>query len=164
MWVFLSEKIMQSNYTQTKGVKLLISPNPTDSIPTTVESMLPLEYTAKNLTLTAPSGEEIDVSVLGSPTKETISGLPGEATVSNDANIVIGDQAQDLLRESYQTGDNYAFVLLYTDGSKVSFIARVTNYDMSIPSHGISTGSFSYKVKGFFEFSSNQQNKTKGTK
>lgn len=102
--------------------------------------------------MTAPEGEEIDVSTLASKNKETISGLPAEATVTLNANFVTDNAGQKILRKSYNTGDNYPFKLQREDGSSVDWIARVTSYEFKGTKNNIETGSFSLKVKGKFEY------------
>ena len=92
--------------------------------------------------MTAPEGEEIDVSTLSSRNKETINGLPAEATVSMNANFVIGNEGQKAMRNSYETGDNYAFRIQHEDGSSVDWIARVTSFEFKGAKNGILTGSF----------------------
>jgi predicted secreted protein len=143
---------VQSEYTKTRDVGVFVSKDPSLKFIAQATAKLSLECTVTDYSMTAPEGEEIDVSTLSSITKETISGLPAEATVSMNANFVIGNSAQQVLRKSYDTGDNYAFQIKYEDGSSIDWIARVTSYEFKGAKNGVVTGSFSFKVKGKFVF------------
>ena len=148
------EEQNQSQYTKTRDFGAYISNAPSLSFIAKAMAKTSLECTVTDYSMTAPEGEEIDVSTLCSVTKETINGLPAEATVSMNVNFVIGNPGQQLLRASYDSGDNYAFQIIYEDGSRVDFIARVTNYEFKGAKNGVVTGSFSFKVKGKFVFTS----------
>lgn len=143
---------VKSEYTRTRDIGVFISKDPSTKFITDMMVKVGLEGTVTDLSMTAPEGEEIDVSTLASKNKETINGLPAEATVSINVNFVVGNAGQKILRKSYNTGDNHAFQILYEDGSSVDWIARVTSYEFKSPKNGIVTGSFSFKVKGGFEF------------
>lgn len=142
----------QSEYTRTRGAGIYVGKDPSTKFITSNTPTLPLECTVTDYSFTAPEGEEIDVSTLSSKNKETISGLPAEATVTLNANFVTGNAGQKILRKSYNTGDNYPFKLQREDGSSVDWIARVTSYEFKGSKNNIETGSFSLKVKGKFEY------------
>lgn len=142
----------QSEYTRTRGAGIWVGKDPSDKFITSNTPTLPLECTVTDYSMTAPEGEEIDVSTLSSQNKETISGLPAEATVTLTVNFVTGNAGQKILRKSYNTGDNYPFKLQREDGSSVDWIARVTSYEFKGSKNNIETGSFSLKVKGKFEY------------
>lgn len=142
----------QSQFTKTRDIGVFVSNEPTTKFIAQSTLKSSLECTVTDYSMTAPEGEEIDVSTLASTAKETISGLPAEATVSMNANFVIGNAGQKILRKSYDTGDNYAFQIKYGDGSSIDWIARVTNYEFKGEKNGVVTGSFSFKVKGKFQF------------
>ncbi|MCX8585152.1 MULTISPECIES: phage tail tube protein [unclassified Gilliamella] len=141
-----------SEYTKTKDIGFFVGNAPSLKFITSGMAKSSLEGTTTDYSMTAPEGEEIDVSTLASITKETISGLPAEATVSMNVNFVLGNTGQKILRKSYETGDNYPFQIKYEDGSSIDWIARVTSYEFKGAKNGIVTGSFSFKVKGKFEF------------
>lgn len=143
---------VQSEYTKTRDIGVFISKDPSPKFITAAMTKVGLEGSVTDCSMTAPEGEEIDVSTLASKNKETISGLPAEATVSMNVNFVVGNAGQKILRKSYNTGDNHAFQIKYEDGSSLDWIARVTSYEFKVPKNGIVTGSFSFKVKGKFEF------------
>jgi predicted secreted protein len=143
---------VQSEYTKTRDIGVFVSNDPTVKLLTESTAKSSLECTVTDYSMTAPEGEEIDVSTLASVTKETISGLPAEATVSMNANFVIGNAGQKILRKSYDTGENYAFQIKYEDGSSIDWIARVNSYEFKGEKNGVVTGSFSFKVKGKFIF------------
>ena len=142
----------QSEYTRTRGAGIYVGKDPSTKFINSNTPTLPLECTVTDYSMTAPEGEEIDVSTLSSKNKETISGLPAEATVTLNANFVTGNAGQKILRKSYNTGDNYPFKLQREDGSSVDWIARVTSYEFKGSKNNIETGSFSLKVKGKFEY------------
>ena len=142
----------QSEYTRTRGAGIYVGKDPGTKFINSNTPTLPLECTVTDYSMTAPEGEEIDVSTLSSKNKETISGLPAEATVTLNANFVTGNAGQKILRKSYNTGDNYPFKLQREDGSSVDWIARVTSYEFKGSKNNIETGSFSLKVKGKFEY------------
>lgn len=150
----------QSEYTKTRDIGVFISKEPSTEFITATTPKLSLECTVTDYSMTAPEGEEIDVSTLASRNKETINGLPAEATVSMNANFVIGNEGQKAMRNSYETGDNYAFRIQHEDGSSVDWIARVTSFEFKGAKNGILTGSFSFKVKGSFVFNESQINKS----
>lgn len=143
---------VQSEYTKTRDIGVFISKDPSLKFITAAMAKVGLEGSVTDCSMTAPEGEEIDVSTLASITKETISGLPAEATVSMNVNFVVGNAGQKILRKSYDTGDNHAFQIKYEDGSSLDWIARVTSYEFKVAKNGIVTGSFSFKVKGKFQF------------
>lgn len=143
---------VQSEYTRTRDIGVFISKDPSLKFITAAMAKVGLEGSVTDCSMTAPEGEEIDVSTLASKNKETINGLPAEATVSINVNFVVGNAGQKILRKSYNTGDNHAFQIKYEDGSSLDWIARVTSYEFKVPKNGIVTGSFSFKVKGKFEF------------
>lgn len=142
---------MASKYTKTKGSRLYISENPSEDLMLTTTEMVGMSCSVKDMSFSSPAGEEIDISTLCSETKETIDGMAGESTVTINANFVVGDQGQDLLRESKDTGKYYAFLLQMENGSKVAWIARCNSFDFATGS-GVMSGSFSLKVKGNFKF------------
>ena len=147
-----TEVEVRSEYTKTKDIGVFVSNSPSLSFITAATAKVGLEGTVTDYSMTAPEGEEIDVSTLASITKETISGLPSEATVSMNVNFVVGNAGQKRLRQSYDSGENYAFQIKYGDGSSIDWIARVTSYEFKGAKNGIVTGSFSFKVKGKFQF------------
>ena len=147
----MSEEV-QSEYTKTRDIGVFISKDPSTKFITDTTPKLSLECTVTDYSMTSPEGEEIDVSTLSSRTKETISGLPAEPTVSMNVNFVIANEGQKALRESYESGNNYAFKIQHQDGSSVDWIARVTSFEFKGAKNGILTGSFSFKVKGAFVF------------
>ena len=142
----------KSEYTRTRGAGIYVGTDPSDKFIAADTPTLPLECTVTDYAMTAPEGEEIDVSTLSSETKETISGLPAEATVTLNANFVTGNAGQKILRKSYNNDENYPFKLQRADGSSVDWIARVTSYEFKGSKNNIETGSFSLKVKGRFEY------------
>lgn len=142
----------QSEYTRTRGAGIYVGKDPSTKFINSNTPTLPLACTVTEYSMTAPEGEELDVSALGSLTKETISGLPAEKTVTFNVNFVTGNAGQKILRKSYNTGDNYPFKLQREDGSSVDWIARVTSYEFKGTKNNIETGSFSLKVKGKFEY------------
>ena len=143
---------VQSEYTKTRDIGVFVSNAPSLKFITSATVKVGLEGTVTDYSMTAPEGEEIDVSTLASKNKETINGLPAEATVSMNVNFVLGNTGQKILRKSYETGDNYPFQIKYEDGSSIDWIARVTSYEFKGAKNGIVTGSFSFKVKGKFQF------------
>ena len=142
----------QSEYTRTRGAGIYIGKEPSTEFITDIKSTLPLECTVTDYSMTAPEGEKIDVSTLSSRNKETISGLPAEASVTFNVNFVSGNAGQKLLRKSYGNDENYPFKLQHEDGSSVDWIARVTSYEFKGGQNNIETGSFTLQVKGSFEF------------
>lgn len=142
----------KSEYTRTRGAGIYVGKEPSDKVIISSTPTLPLECTVTDYSFTAPEGEEIDVSTLASLTKETIRGLPAEATVTLNVNFVTGNAGQKILRNSYNTSSNYPFKLQREDGSSVDWIARVTSYEFKGSKSNIETGSFSFKVKGCFEY------------
>lgn len=142
----------QSEYTRTRGAGIYVGKNPSTKFITDITSTLPLECTVTDYSMTAPEGEEIDVSTLSSRNKETISGLPAEATVTFNVNFVTGNAGQKILRKSYKNDENYPFRLQREDGSSIDWIARVTSYEFKGAKNNIETGSFTLKVNGSFEF------------
>ncbi|TSJ91837.1 hypothetical protein FPQ14_00790 [Gilliamella apicola] len=153
----MSEEV-QSEYTRTRGAGIYVGKNPSTKFITSDTPTLPLECTVTDYSMTAPEGEEIDVSTLSSRNKETISGLPSEGTFNLSVNFVAGNAGQKILRKSYNTGDNYPFKLQREDGSSLDWIARVASYEFKGTKNNIETGSFSLKVKGNFVFNEPQSN------
>lgn len=158
-----TEVEVRSEYTKTKDIGVFVSNSPSLSFITAATAKVGLEGTVTDYSMTAPEGEEIDVSTLASITKETISGLPAEATVSMNVNFVVGNAGQKILRQSYDSGENYAFQIKYEDGSSIDWIARVTSYEFKGAKNGIVTGSFSFKVKGKFQFAEPVTQPTRST-
>lgn len=147
-----TEVEVRSEYTKTRDIGVFVSNSPSLSFITAAMAKSSLEGTVTNIKVTAPEGEEIDVSTLSSLTKETISGLPAEATVSMNVNFVVGNEGQEILRESYLSGNNHAFQINCENGSSIDWIARVTTFDFEVPKNNILTGSFAFKVKGKLKF------------
>lgn len=141
----------QSEYTRTRGAGIYVGKEPSTKFINSNTPTLPLECTVTDYSFTAPEGEVIDISTLGSLTKETISGLPAESTVNLNVNFVTGNAGQKILRKSYYNDENYPFKLQREDGSSIDWIARVTSYEFKGTKNNIETGSFSFKVKGRFE-------------
>lgn len=156
-----------SKYEQTRGTEFFISSTPTTTLMVPATARERLDFTVTNCSMTAPECEDIDVSTLSSLKKQTINGMPAESTVKLDVNFAIMDKGQSNLRNSYRTGENYAFQIKHTSGTTIDWIARVTSYDFSEPKNGIMTGSFSLKVKDDFVFNepaNNTPEQQKGNK
>ena len=142
----------KSEDTRTRGAGIYVGRDPSDEFITSNTPTLALECTVTDYSMTAPEGEKIDVSTLSSRNKETIAGLPAEATVKFNVNFVSGNAGQKILRKSYVTDEAYPFKLQHEDGSSVDWIARVTSYEFQGGKNAIETGSFSLTLTGGFEY------------
>ncbi|QHJ78543.1 MAG: hypothetical protein [Caudoviricetes sp.] len=142
----------QSEYTRTRGAGIYVGKDPSTKFINPNTPTLALECTVTDYSMTAPEGERLDVSTLSSKNKETIAGLPAEATVTFNVNFVSGNAGQKVLRKPYVNDEAYPFKLQHEDGSSVDWIARVTSYEFKGSKSNIETGSFSLTLKGGFEY------------
>lgn len=142
---------MSAKYTKTKGSKFYISKEEAYKVQNNLLGMIPITCTVKDISFSSPAGDEIDVTTLCSEAKESIDGQKGEPTVSFNVNFKADDFGQELLRDSQDSGNYHAFLLVMADDSRVGFLGRVSNYDFAT-GNGVMTGSFNLKLKGSFKF------------
>lgn len=140
---------MASKFTRAQGTQLMISEDPIDTLPT--GSISDDDYIALGCTLNSynrAGGQrtETDVSTFCSVVVEKDFGLKDNGTVSFGGNYYDGDEAQDILRDSEESGDRRVFRVIDSRNREARFVGVVTQTSEESAVNGKWNATFSVAI------------------
>lgn len=80
-----------------------------------------VELCVANFTTDQPAGTVLDVTTMCDVARRTLSGLPGQGTWTANGFHDGADNAQQIARDAYRSGDDQVFRLIFRDASGVLF-------------------------------------------
>lgn len=132
-----------------QGTSIQISTTPQTALePGTPPAFSTLDCTLRNMQWQGGTKTSTDVTTICSTAKEKRQGLRDAGTLSLSGFWLIGAPGHDALKASYDSDEDYLFVVTFVDGSIWRSLGHVTQRGWSAAVDGVVEASYSIELTG----------------